>query len=655
MNLVIYSSENTFFPTLNENFFLRFDVKAVFEEDHEYDYLFKTNKEEFWLNLITEKLDILKLNGISTIIIDKSLGGSGWERAANLAGHIACTIFQFSELENKTIILTDSSELNIEDSSLKRLSIDNLFQTPGIYFRKYEQLFSSRLNPLTTEVAYAINEEAKRLKPITFNELSIRNAHDSSHQSTNEWGAIKMASNFGIDSSSLKFKWPKHLYFKYLIKSLKQGELTSSNLISHGLFKKVLLIDDNANNGWQEVLQMILGCSVDIKISASEINILQNVNPEKCKEYDLILLDLYLHNNSDSSKALSLLSFLKSKFPEIPIVIFTASNKAWNLREIVDRGADGMYIKESPSQFRNEQFSRDNTSHFVDVLKKVQQKYRILKPFWLQIQAIQSSQKFLTIDNSPKVIRDRISERLIMFWGLLKKGYDQTKYDKHCFYYSEYELAFMTLWSVLNEIQEAYYDKNDQTPITDLVDESGNIILDLNGSPILPISKFNWFIKDQSEFLMKHKFKFAEFDKNTGLPKTITNASGEHYYLKSEAVTTYLEFNNSTPPYYLNGQSNRSNISRELHNQIAFLILNKNALKNWPNKDSYLSSFKKMNDIRNHLYLTHGETSHNYYKFTEEDKRDRSDYQLRPEYEIKELFELIGFLLTNTNTTVHFE
>jgi hypothetical protein len=46
-----------------------------------------------------------------------------------------------------------------------------------------------------------------------------------------------------------------------------------------------------------------------------------------------------------------------------------------------------------------------------------------------------------------------------MFLGLLKKAFEQTEFDKNTFFYSKWELSFLTLWSTLNEIQEAYYEK----------------------------------------------------------------------------------------------------------------------------------------------------------------------------------------------------
>jgi hypothetical protein len=46
-----------------------------------------------------------------------------------------------------------------------------------------------------------------------------------------------------------------------------------------------------------------------------------------------------------------------------------------------------------------------------------------------------------------------------MFYGLLKKGYEQSSYDKETFFYSGYKIAFMTLWSTLNDIQAYRYNK----------------------------------------------------------------------------------------------------------------------------------------------------------------------------------------------------
>ena len=106
-----------------------------------------------------------------TVIIDKNLGISGWSRAINLGGHIACTNYSKCSINRVPIILTDWNDLNLEDTSLKDPLINNVFQTTGIYFRKYEHLFSKKADSLTGEIKYLIDLEINRLKSIDFKKI----------------------------------------------------------------------------------------------------------------------------------------------------------------------------------------------------------------------------------------------------------------------------------------------------------------------------------------------------------------------------------------------------------------------------------------------------------------------------------------------------
>jgi len=253
-----------------------------------------------------------------------------------------------------------------------------------------------------------------------------------------------------------------------------------------------------------------------------------------------------------------------------------------------------MYIKESPEYFKDKSYNSDNLNNFIKTMQYVEGKYRVLKPFWIQIQKIMTDTSFLAIDNEIKKNRERIEERLKMFWGLLKKGYEQSSYDKTTFFYSDYELAFMTLWSVFNEIQEASYDKNDFIPIETLLDAKENIVsCQKDGRKIVPLKGFNWKIKDQSDVFIKHEFGFRDFDLVSGEPISFVTRNGtENYELESKSIIAYLEFDPKHAPFYKNGISSRSALTRELHSQIAFLILNKNNLKNSPNRNDYLIRLK---------------------------------------------------------------
>src|SRR5688572_30123910 len=131
---------------------------------------------------------------------------------------------------------------------------------------------------------------------------------------------------------------------------------------------KILLIDDEAENGWKEVIEKVLFRSESIDFA---------LNIESAKEklsasfYDLVILDLRFgetdHTETDIKKygGYNILtnkirnSFANINFPT-PVLLFTASNKVWNIMEIIEAGCDDYYIKEHPDTAYDLDFSRKN-------------------------------------------------------------------------------------------------------------------------------------------------------------------------------------------------------------------------------------------------------------------------------------------------------
>ncbi len=648
MYLVIYNSAIDFPLSLPESRFVKVDIAPIYKASVSENHLYRTNKEEYFLNQVTESLDLEVYSNVKVVIITKELGGNGWGRATNLAGHFACTQFIKCHLNTVPIILTDLGELNIEDPTLKDISVENFLQTEGIYFRKYEDIFSTKIDPITEVQSHSIDNLVRKLKPVNIDRLSIRNSRDSDHQSTNEWGAMRLASNFGL-ANTLKFKYPRHLYFKYLDNYIDTTDRPVDGTLKN-LFSNVLLIDDNAKLGWVELMIEIFSCPVDSLTALDDTYAWVRVGFEKFKKYDLIFLDLYLEKNSlDTKHSIAVLKCIKNKYPQIPVIIFTASDKAWNLDRILEHGADGMCIKESPLYFKDNNYSGRNFEDFKGTIKGVSEKYKVLRPYWEAIATIRIDSNFKGIEDNPKRIRTRIAERLIMFYGLLKKGFEQWDYDKNTFFYSDYELAFMTLWSTLNEIQEGYFKKS-RTSKRNLKDKAGNIIATQNdGSSLIPKYMYDWTIKGQKEYYIKYEFAFVEFEPD-GTP--VVDPKTKLYSLKS-TQNSWLRYDSRIPPYYYNElTTDRTNFHKELSNQIAFLILNLNFLKSSPVTESYLISLQKLNGIRNSMYLTHGESKPDYFNTTEEGKRGKVEYHITPSKDIKELFELVAFLLTGDEISV---
>lgn len=640
MYILLHNSKASFSIELPEAF-KQLNI-ASFYSIKEEDYLYKSNREEFFLNAVSESLDNSSYGNIKAIIIDKNLGGSGWSRAIGLAGHIACTDYSKCTLNKLPIILIDWNDIDLEDASLKNTGINNIFQTEGFYFRKYEAVFSVKSDNVTGQGMFAIDAELKKLKPVEIDKVNIRNPYDNRHQTTNEWGAMRLASNFGI-FEMIKFSYPKHLYFKYLSLFIKKNHKSPDRSL-HGLFKKILLIDDNADCGWIELLEIIHNCSVDKRVSSTEVLAWQNTTPEKFDQYDLIYLDLYLEKGkADSTNALSALKFIKSSFPHIPVVIFTASDKAWNLDEVLEKGADAMYVKESPLYYRNGEYSKKNYEDFVATVKYVHEKYMVLRPYWLLIRKIISHASFTAIENSPRKLKDRIEERLRMFYGLLKKGYEQWDYDKQTFYYSDYELAFMTLWSVLNEIQEAFFEKMDIS----LTHSNGITYYHHPNRYNTPLSKKQrWKLKSTGRIFIDNIISFSGSEAD-GTPKL--KKPGK-YELQSDISTSDLKYDNWNAPYYSIDSSglfsSNEYIIKSLHTQIAYILLNRST-----HTHTQLTNLFKLNEIRNSMYLTHGDSFDTNF-FIQTEKVKRSGSPITPNRSIKDLFDLVAYLLTDDSSNV---
>ncbi len=650
MYILIHNSNGPFAIKLNDSF-IQVNIDNFYSIKETDDYLYKSNQEEFFLNAISESLDNSIYNEVTGIIIDKNLGGSGWSRAIGLAGHIACTEFSKSALNTLPIILTDWTDIDLEDPSIKDTIINNIFQTKGFYFRKYEAIFSLKSDKISGQTSHAIDLEVKKLKSIEIEKINISSRFDTRHQTTNEWGAMRLASNFGV-FELIKFTYPKHLYFKYLTNFLKKNQSPPDKSL-HSLFNKILLIDDNADCGWKELLENIHNCTVDKRISTVEVLAWQTSAPEKFDQYDLIYLDLYLEKGkADSKSALSALRFIKANFPHIPVIIFTASDKAWNLEEVLDKGADAMYTKESPLYYNNVEYSSKNFREFTNTVKYVYEKYKKLKPYSIQIRNIFSHSFFILIENSPRKLRERIEERLKMFYGLLKKGYEQREYDKKTFFYSDFELAFITLWSVLNEIQEYYFIK---TQLTFPVQDSNGTFYKNHPNSYLKIRTDleRWIYSiDQSSYI---DF-YVEIALDGNPIETINSQSQlKSGYFDFKFYSNFKQITIKDPlknewidhaPFFelVSAFQNHKQLKiyqEKIVLQIAYIVEKLNP----SNKLHFYSSLVKLNKIRNSLYLTHGNNIEPTF-FLSTERQKRTNKTLTSENEIKDLFNLVSLLLT---------
>ena len=190
------------------------------------------------------------------------------------------------------------------------------------------------------------------------------------HSIANEWGAWSLARTAGMPDDDLP-TLSNNLYFKYLIAKY-QPRRTQSNETLNNIEKplKVLLIDDQANKGWEKVLHWICKHKI-LKNTTYDCTITPILSTEEVtdtvinEDWDLIFLDLRIPTENDGK---ALLKKIKKLRPDHQVIIFTASNKAWNHKELYNLGADGYFIKEHPEQ-ANSDYSKGNYKNLLDTIK----------------------------------------------------------------------------------------------------------------------------------------------------------------------------------------------------------------------------------------------------------------------------------------------
>ncbi len=207
------------------------------------------------------------------------------------------------------------------------------------------------------------------------------------HSLANLLGATRLAEITGnrdaIDTNTAISAKKTDLYFKFKtdLKTNVSGNFSKKTIPAKG--KQILLIDDKENFGWSDVLSKVFKDAFFDFVEAGE-NFVERAEKKAFEEvasfpkWDLILLDLRLEEKEDSDEMVNnhaglysgakLLKKLKERNRGIQIITFTASNKAWNLRQLISSPyyVDGYFIKEPPENDLEGLFSLENLQRFVN-------------------------------------------------------------------------------------------------------------------------------------------------------------------------------------------------------------------------------------------------------------------------------------------------
>ena len=407
------------------------DVQHQFDNDYRLDELCKK-----WLTEFTSA-DI--------IIIELDWFERGDYLGARFANHIRLTKWNEEKLRDLPIVLIRDQPIDIVDRDTLKDDL-LIFAGQGALFSTYNDLVTDlfRKWPVVEESVILDDLIRQHKQNYIFKKyidaLKFSEQYEDSHSITNQWGALRLAHNIGYSSDDIKYNWPPKLYFKYLQAKYDFKPYTLPTQIT----AKVLLIDDNADKGWEKVLKKLFNFNDDNPtLDVQGRPIFRTIN-EKVKNYeslhsdsrkiiedqdfDLYLIDLRLNGPDEDitteAKSLSggtVLDKIKTQNAGNQVIMFTASNKAWNMRVLLSgkNAADGYYIKESTLNASDKDFGKNNTKEFIEQIEACL-KHTFLKMIWLSHSVIEKHFES-NISESEEPIFTQIQNQLKIAFELLNQ------------------------------------------------------------------------------------------------------------------------------------------------------------------------------------------------------------------------------------------
>lgn len=376
MNKLLIHNQNT---VLIENQYFTKEEQFYFDVDSDLSDIDIYIHEQLTTGDLRKKIELAEIIFIKVALTQNYLEYAG----IRLAYHIRLT----KDLKDKALLpIVFVSEETYEFLGLT-CEIPQILFSSGIYlmrdnkvdYRKHLDMFkSSKVRPLNDKETFV-----SKLKIIPSSN------HTSHHSIANEWSLLRWSELLSIELNepltSVKQNVESSLYYKYLLALNpieEKNQLTFSKIDS---IDKILYIDDEWNKGWKLVLNQLL-----IKSGASNFKTLEysfkDSKPEDtiaaCKaeinsfDPNVVILDLRLCDQdftikkTDSLTGYILLDFIKKLNPGIQVIIFSASNKVWNLIELQKAEADDFILKDSPETSK----TSESISNLINALNKASQR-----------------------------------------------------------------------------------------------------------------------------------------------------------------------------------------------------------------------------------------------------------------------------------------
>jgi len=314
----------------------------------------------------------------------------------------------------------------------------NILKTKNIFLIDYSKYSFENAIKNNVDVFYE-NELSAELSKLDLK--PPKNYYDN-HSIANEWAIYRWAKTLSISDFEIEKiiqKVQNNLYFKYL---QTLYPISTSSVISNkeqkisfsGKALKILYVDDEANKGWNEIFNKILYDvnKFDFSYLGDELkNFPQNeiielvFNKVVGEEIDLksknaitdiVLLDFRLHDsdftetNIKEVTGYKILKLIKDYNPGIQVIIFSATNKIWNLQALQKAGVDGFILKESIGNNFEDSYTSKTINKLISEIEYLSKRI-FLKKIWtemIKLKRIDTTYQ-IDIDISWKLLYDSIT------------------------------------------------------------------------------------------------------------------------------------------------------------------------------------------------------------------------------------------------------
>lgn len=229
-------------------------------------------------------------------------------------------------------------------------------------------------------------------------QVSRPSNYQTHHSLANEWAVRRWVEMlFGDDNPSVL---PDKdifdmLFYKYLYANLATKHEVFSNsfkkknpmkpLVNGIENKTIVYVDDEYNKGWKKLLKIIvensgaeLVCYEDFNEAWKKDELVKHINDFLDAQADAhcYLIDLRLHEEDFGGDPTlmtghQVVKHLFEKRQNTQVVVFTASNKVWNMKqEMSDYHVSDYIIKESPEFNFSRAETKQNFNKFLNAIKK---------------------------------------------------------------------------------------------------------------------------------------------------------------------------------------------------------------------------------------------------------------------------------------------